>query len=324
MKKKNKQKKMRGFSLTFKISLSITLLITALMFFMGVMTYRANHDLLVQQETSRGVAMGKLAVEIIAPHQESGNATALAESLALLKSDPKVLQTYVTDSQGLVTAHEQPERLSNVMQSRALENARAYGEVQRQQTVTEGGTSVMLFVVPLNNSSGEVVGYLHYMTDFSHAETFLENTVNQWLRVFILAVLASLILVRLVIIRAVGKPLKRLQVVMEKASMGDFSGKLEPRTRDELGQLAESFNLMSQQLGILYKSIHQTVGEMDYVCQQLLSQSEALHESEDDWTEEKKAEWLKDIVSNSRRLVRVSDKFKTFLNQFQVKDEEAG
>ncbi len=320
MKKNKSNKKIKGFSLTFKISLTITLLITMLMVGMGAMTYRVNHQLLVQQETSRGVSMGKLAVEIVAPQLETGDKNALATALGVLKADPSVLQTYVTDPQGRVTAHEQPESIGNTMQSRALENARAYGELQRQQTVTEGGTSVMLFVVPLKNSGGSVKGYLHYMTDFTHAEAFLVDTVIQWIGVFLIAVLVSLILVRLVIIRAVGKPLKQLQIVTEKATMGDFSGRLDPRTKDELGQLAEGFNLMIQQLGILYKSVNQTVREMDFASQQIVSKSEALSVSGDAWQEEKKDEWLKEIVSNGKRLVRVTDKLKTFLSQYQIEE----
>ena len=272
MKRKARGKK-RGFSLTFKISVTITLLITLLMFGMGAMTYRVNHQLLVQQETSQGISIGNLAVEMMAPQMAAGNQAALTSSLAVMKEDAKVLQAYVTDAEGDVVAHDQQERIGNKMQSRALENAKDHGVLQRQQTVTDAGVPVMLFVAPLRNASGSVTGYLHYLTDFSPAQNFLIDSATQWIKVFLGVVLVALIMVRIVVVKAVGKPVKQLLAATERASVGDFSQELEPMAKDELGQLSEGFNLMNQQLGILFRSIHQTVGEMDFASRQIVDRS---------------------------------------------------
>lgn len=323
MKRKAKGKK-RGFSLTFKISVTITLLITLLMFGMGAMTFLMNQRVLVQQETSQGTSIGNLAVEMLAPQMAAGNLSAVNSSLGVLKSDSKVLQAYVTDAQGDVVAHDQPESIGNKMQSRALENAMFHGVLQRQQTVSDAGTPVMLFVAPLTNSSGAVTGYLHYVTDFSPAQNFLIDSATQWIKVFVGVVLVALILVRIVVVKSVGKPVKQLLAATERASVGDFSQELEPMAKDELGQLSEGFNLMNQQLGILFRSIHQTVGEMDYASRQIVNRSETLSEADESWPAEKRQEWMKEIVSNGKRLVRVSDKLKAFLNQFQVKDDMMG
>lgn len=321
---KRRNKKRRGFSLTFKISMAITLLITVLMFGMGAMTYVVNQRVLIQQETSQGVSIGNLAVEMIAPQMAAENLSALTSSLEVLKSDSKVIQAYVTDAEGEVVAHDQPESIGNKMQSRALENAMEHGMLQRQQTVSDTGTPVLLFVAPLENSGGSVVGYLHYTTDVAPAMAFMQNSAVQWIKIFVGVVLTALILVRIVIVKAIGKPVKQLLAATERASVGDFSQELEPMAKDELGQLSEGFNLMNQQLGILFRSIHQTVGEMDFASQQIVNRSQSLSEAGESWPEDKKQEWLKEIVSNGKRLVRVSDKLKAFLNQFQVKDETRG
>lgn len=323
MKRKFKGKK-RGFSLTFKISATITLLITLLMFGMGAMTYVVNQRILIQQETSQGTSIGNLAAEIIAPQLTVEDMSAVTTSLSVIKSDTKVLQAYVTDVEGEVVAHDQEESIGNKMQSRALENAMEHGGLQRQQTVSDAGTPVLLFVTPLENNSGGVIGYLHYTTDFAPAMAFMQESAMQWIKVFVGVVLVALILIRIVVVKSVGKPVKQLLAATERASVGDFSQELEPMAKDELGQLAEGFNLMNQQLGILFRSIHQTVGEMDYASRQIVNRSETLSEADESWPVEKKQEWMKEIVSNGRRLVRVSDKLKAFLNQFQVKDDMMG
>ena len=316
------KKKRKGFSLTFKISVSITLLITILMFGMGTMTYLMNQRVLIDQETSQGRSIGHLAGELMAPLMAESDIMALTGTIATLKEDPKVLQAYVTDPDGEVVAHEQPESIGNRMQSRALMTAMETGSMQVQQAQSEtGGLPALLFVTPLKNSLGQTTGYLHYMTDFAPAQAFLVESATQWIKIFVGVVLVALIIVRIIIVRAVGKPVKQLLQATERAAVGDFSEELEPAAGDELGQLAEGFNLMNQQLGVLFRSINQTVSEMDYASKQIVSRSETRSEADASWTVERQQEWLKEILSNGKRLVRVTDKLQAFLNQFQVKDE---
>ncbi len=315
-------KKRKGFSLTFKISVTITLLITVLMFGMGTMTYLMNTRVLINQETSQGRSIGHLAGQLMAPQMAANDRAALISSIASLKEDPKVVQAYVTDAEGEVVAHEQRESIGNRMQSRALATAMETGRLQVQQTQSDsGGMPVLLFVAPLHNSLGETTGYLHYMTDFSPAQDFLTDSATQWIKVFVGVVLAALVIVRIIIVRAVGKPVKQLMAAAERAAVGDFSQELEPGSQDELGQLAEGFNLMNKQLGVLFRSIHQTVSEMDYATRQIVSRSQTLSEIDASWTVERQQEWVKEILSNGKRLVRVTDKLQAFLNQFQVKDD---
>lgn len=310
--------------MTFKLSVTITLMIAVLMLGMGAMTFIVNQRVLVQQETSQGISIGNLAVEMMTPQVTSGNISGLTASIGVLKSDAKVIQAYVTDAAGEVIAHEQPESIGNRMQSRALENAMEHGVLQRQQTVSDSGTPVLLFVAPIINSTGKVLGYLHYTTDFAPALAFMQESAMQWVKVFVGAVLIALILIRIVVVKAVGKPVKQLLSATGRASVGDFSQELEPMANDELGQLSEGFNLMNHQLGILFRSIHQTVEEMDFASQQIVNRSQTLSEADENWPTEKKQEWMKEILSNGKRLVRVSDKLKAFLNQFQVKDDMNG
>jgi methyl-accepting chemotaxis protein len=315
-------RKKKSFSLTFKISMTITLLITIVMMGMGSLTYVMNHRALLQQETGQGHSIGAVAKEMIRPSMAEQDTQAMHRMILLMKEDAKIDQAYVTNADGEIWVHEQEANLGNRMQSRALDSAMASGAVEVQQILTEsGGLPGLLFVVPVTNTVGQTMGYLHFITDFSPVQIFLYETAMQWIKIFVGVVLMSLILVRMIIVKAVGKPVKNLLSITEKAAVGNFSEELEPGTQDELGQLAEGFNLMNRQLGILFRSIYQTVSEMDYSSQLIVTRSETMAASEDTWAPEKQQEWIREINASGKRLVRVSDKLQSFLNQFQIKEQ---
>ena len=321
--KRKSLKTRKGFSLTFKVSMTITVIITTLMLGMGSMTYVINHRALIAQETSQGMSIGKLAVELTENRMAQDGPEAVLGAIRSMKSDPKILEAYVTSPSGEVIVHEQPESMGNRMQSRALNAAMESRAIGVQRSVTEsGGNTSLLFVAPLSASDGQISGYLHYHTDVSGALAFLHQSALQWIRLFVLAVLVALVLVRLVIVRAVHRPVRRLLKATERVAVGDFSEELETTSRDELGQLGEGFNLMNRQLGVLFRSIHQSVSELDYTSRQIVDRSETLAEADSSWPADRQDEWMKEIVSNGKRLVRVSDKLQAFLNQFQLNDQK--
>ncbi|SMP65116.1 HAMP domain-containing protein [Anoxynatronum buryatiense] len=317
-------KKRKGFSLTFKVSMTITLLITFLMLGMGTMTYFMNQRVLIQQETRQGKSIAMFAGEIMENAMTGSDTEPMLSVISLMKEDPKITQVYVTNIKGEIMAHDQQERLGNHMQSRALSAAMEQGVLQVQQTTSEtGDRPVLLFVVPLANVLGQTDAYLHFTTDLLPAQQFLMESALQWVKIFVGVVLVSLVLIRIIIVKSVGKPVKQLLTATEQAAVGDFSGELEPAAADELGHLAEGFNLMNRQLGVLFRSIYQTVEEMDYASKLIVNRSETMASADDSWSADKQQEWLREILSSGKRLTRVSQKLQTFLNQFQVKDERS-
>ena len=322
MKKTATRRKRRGFSFTFKISLTITLLLTIIMLGMGGLTYFMNQRVFIQQETSQGESIGAFAREMMGPSAIAGDEEEMNKTLDFMKEDPKIVQAYVTNIDGEIIAHPEEANMGNRMQSSALNAAMESGGIQVQRTLSDhAGIPVLLFVVPLEDNLNRPVGYLHFLTDFSPVNVYLWESAIQWIQIFVAVVLVSLVLVRLIIVKAVGKPVKQLLEATEKAAVGDFSQQLEPGARDELGQLAEGFNMMIRQLGVLFRSVNQSVSEVDYASRQIVTRAETMSEADDSWPREKEQEWLREIHSNGKRLVRVSDKMQSFLNQFQVNDE---
>ena len=86
--------------------------------------------------------------------------------------------------------------------------------------------------------------------DISPADTheMVLEAVLQHLVVAGLAAFAFAAVVCFFIIRAVLRPLTRMAEVSQRISEGDYSGRVEVSTRDEIGQLGQAFNRMAQGL----------------------------------------------------------------------------
>ncbi|MFA6354850.1 MAG: cache domain-containing protein [Candidatus Paceibacterota bacterium] len=79
-------------------------------------------------------------------------------------------------------------------------------------------------------------------------------------------------------------PLKELKLVAENISMGDFSQKIDITVEDEIGDLAKTFNKMSDNLDDLYKNLEtkvkertQKLEESESILKQSLNETERLN-----------------------------------------------
>jgi len=77
-----------------------------------------------------------------------------------------------------------------------------------------------------------------------------ENIAHLRRIIFFAAIIGLLIasLVSLIISLSITRPLREMTEISQKISKGDFSKKLKIRSQDEIGQLADSLNLMSEEL----------------------------------------------------------------------------
>ncbi|MDP2960741.1 MAG: HAMP domain-containing protein, partial [candidate division Zixibacteria bacterium] len=90
------------------------------------------------------------------------------------------------------------------------------------------------------------------------------------LQIVCLGIFLAFILVRIII-----KPLERLAQATKKVAVGDFSSEVEVKQKDEIGELANSFNLMTRNLKKLIGEIKERTKKLEE-AQTFLIQSEKL------------------------------------------------
>lgn len=81
------------------------------------------------------------------------------------------------------------------------------------------------------------------------------NVIKQFTIYGILIGIIAAVIISLLIAGSIAKPLGRVKNAIERASKGDLTAKVEVKSNDELGQIAESFNEMIKNIGQLIKNV---------------------------------------------------------------------
>lgn len=236
--------------------------------------------------------------------------------LTKLKLDGFVMEAAVFDTDGKAVAFSGPG--SDFEANTYLRTA--YKKVNQPKLVPlkneDNNIVAFAFASPISDDTGEIYGYTHILVDFGRTLKHLQETGYNLIVIFVIAVLLGLAVTRYIVIKAVAIPVKDLMRVTEKVSIGDFSSRLDVSRKDELGYLAQAFNTMSDQLGVLFSSIKRVVSEMNSASGLIVHRSENFEKT--DATVQK--EFIKEINHGAKRLNRISLQLDSLALQFKTKE----
>jgi methyl-accepting chemotaxis protein len=312
----NRHFKPRGFSLTFRLSLSFTLLIIILMGFIGFSIFIRDRDTFTKDTINRGWSLVHTTNAIARDALSSKRFNALNEVLTKLKSDGFVMEAAVYDEEGKVVAFGGP---GNEFEANTYLNT-AYKKPDQEKLVSlkneDQNIVAFAFASPVSDDTGKIVGYTHIIVDFSKTLRHLQQTGYNLIVIFVIAVLMGLIVARYIVVKAVGKPVEELMKATEKVSLGDFSSRIDVPRNDELGRLAQAFNIMSDQLGVLFNSIKHVVSEMNTTSDLIVHRSENFEKTDPSVQKE----FMKEINHGAKRLNRISLQLDSLALQFKTRE----
>jgi len=194
----------------------------------------------------------------------------LHHAISAMASEPGVIRLRVFDRQGHISYSSDPSEINRAVDKDA---EACYGCHAHQQTLTHldrpdrfrvyraQGQRVLAIISPIENQpecsnaachahpdSQQILGVLD--THLSLARTDQQLAEGSWrmLACDALAMAAIAFLSFVFIRRVVDRPLKALQAGTQKLSAGALGYQIEIHSKDQIGDLAESFNLMSLQL----------------------------------------------------------------------------
>ncbi|MFZ3264442.1 MAG: ATP-binding protein [Terriglobales bacterium] len=194
----------------------------------------------------------------------------LHHAISAMASEPGVVRLRVFDRQGQISYSSDPSEINRTVDKDA---EACYGCHAHQQTLTRlnrpdrfrvyraQGQRVLAIISPIENqpecsnaechahpASQQILGVLD--THLSLARTDQQLAQGSWrmLACDALAMAAIAFLSWIFIRRVVDRPLKELQDGTKKLSEGALGHQIELHSKDQIGDLAESFNIMSLQL----------------------------------------------------------------------------
>jgi methyl-accepting chemotaxis protein len=317
----NRRPEGRGFSLTFRLSLGITLIITLLMGAVGFSTYMRERDAFINGVVDRGWATVRLVNTVALEAIRSGNYVLLNQVMKDIEEDTSILEAVVLDKNGDtmascgiasgVSAKAKAEDIIDII-------AGAAGKKLTPIKDGSGRVTAVAFTSPIVDTGERAVGHTYILMDFRLVESYLRQTAYNIIFNFVLATLAGLLLARLIIIRAVGRPIKELLLATERVAVGDFSYKLPVVTRDELGHLARAFNVMSGELAVLFNTVKEKVADMLLAANLIAKHSEVFEKDAGELESARRSELIKEINSCARRLARMCDQLNSLVLQFKT------
>jgi len=313
----------KGFSLTFRLSLGFTLLIAMLTGAVGFSVYAKDRNLFLNQAVNQGWAISE-SVNTVALNSltKTGDYTLLNDMLKVMRDDGMFKEAAVIDANGRVVAYSGPKGLSVQVNVGPIADVMSSG-VRKMTTVEDddGKIKGLTFTSPIKDPYGIIRGYYNMVIDITPIQTYLDESLSSIVMYFALASVAGLLMARLIILKSVGRQVKSLLSATDKVSIGDFSYQVPVETNDELGRLAEAFNAMSRELGVLFNSIRGIVNEMNSTSEIITNRVEYIRQDEDSEIRGgRREELLKEIHSGAKRLTRMSQQLNSLALQFKTAD----
>jgi len=184
---------------------------------------------------------------------------------AFVKAIGKEIETRITvvarDGSVLADSEENPEIMEN--HAKRPEIAEAYagmtGVSMRYSTTV--GKDMLYVAIPLNQA-GESPAVMRVSLYVEGIDHLLDQLQSRILAFAVVAVLISLI-GALLISRSISKPVKELRSVSQQIAGGDFGARVTLRQRDEMSDLAESFNQMADTIKTLFDDVSRQKEELN-------------------------------------------------------------
>ncbi|NFH91637.1 HAMP domain-containing histidine kinase [Clostridium botulinum] len=114
-------------------------------------------------------------------------------------------------------------------------------------------SSYILFSSPIYYSDG-TIGCIRYVYDLNNENTIITNTILSMVLFAIVAIIFSSIMSNSFSNRIV-RPIVSLKNIARKVSFGDFSKKISINSKDEIEDLSNSFNIMSNNIEIMIENL---------------------------------------------------------------------
>lgn len=169
------------------------------------------------------------------------------------------IRQYLVDDRGIIlyspSPHEvgKPAILLPIDQHEALEGQ----ATQEHQNVTMSGSRAILTRDALHNTSWEVVGVIDEGSLFAS----LQTRQRIWTAMFVAITTVSVLVVSLVAF-SVSRPIRTLNNTMgEIVKSHDFATRVQSQGHDEISELAQSFNLLLEEIQRLLDQVMQRENE---------------------------------------------------------------
>ncbi|MDT2736208.1 cell wall metabolism sensor histidine kinase WalK [Enterococcus pseudoavium] len=160
-----------------------------------------------------------------------------------------ITEMWVVDDKGIVVATNDVGQKDSIVGKKNEYNDIDDFSTKQYVTLDDNNKRVYINVQPIQSPTGDsaVLGALYVKSDIEQNYTEIGNTALIFFSASLIAGLISIV-VALLVARSITKPIKEMQKQAIRIAQGDYSEKVDVQGHDELSQLAETFNKLSDRV----------------------------------------------------------------------------
>ena len=160
-----------------------------------------------------------------------------------------IKEMWVVDDKGIVLATNDVGQKDSIVGKRNEYSDIDDFSMKQYVTLDDNNKRVYINVQPIQSPTGDsaVIGALYVKSDIEQKYSEIGNTALIFFTASLIAGLISIV-VALLVARSITKPIKEMQKQAVRIAQGDYSEKVDVQGHDELSQLAETFNKLSDRI----------------------------------------------------------------------------
>ena len=158
-------------------------------------------------------------------------------------------EMWVVDDKGIVVATNDVGQKDTIVGKKNEYSDIDDFSMKQYVTLDDNNKRVYINVQPIQSPTGDsaVIGALYVKSDIEQKYTEISNTALIFFTASLIEGLISIV-VALLVARSITKPIKEMQKQAVRIAQGDYSEKVDVQGHDELSQLAETFNKLSDRI----------------------------------------------------------------------------
>ena len=237
----------RFVSLQTKLLVGTLLVVASVMSALVIIVEHRQREAIIREVQKRGDTLARdLAVASTGP-LVLYNYTQLEQNVARVATETDVAYAMILDRDGRVAAHNhRPEIVGTLLSGGTLDRILSTDATVAQELDGPDGEALYDFAVPIRVDA-QRWGTARVGLSRHRMEAEIAATRRQLILLAVL-VLAGAGLASALVARRIARPVRQLAAGAVAISRGELVQRVEPTTRDEIGQLATAFNDMARQL----------------------------------------------------------------------------
>ena len=244
-------KKTRTGSIQWRIVLIYILLVSIAMTVAGVFIINQLGEYMMDNVRTRFTKVITENMQILASYDDLSASRAEIQNDITAWSNSLSEEIYVADNSFEIIAASN-ERYRGISAFEVLDRTLAVrtfnGESTEIEETTASGVPVVSFLYPIQDTSG-VKGIIVLRADVSNVYETETRARSIFFRSMAIA-LAITVILSLLISRSITIPIKDVTQKARKMAEGDFSQEVSVKSNDEIGQLAQMFNMLRGELDL--------------------------------------------------------------------------